>query len=313
MQNYKNFPYLCRKFIDMKKLYIFALLLLAIIPAKAEVLLVEDFDYPISELLTNHDWFTQWGAASQIMTTSSLGMEGYAGCGVGSAALLDQKTTQPLHRALTKEITSGDVYVSFLLQPKWAENNAYFLALRDKITDNYTFNMNGRVYIDEYGKVGLSFGKGKESCKQYSTPLKEDKIYLIVLKYHIEPGNNNDQAYLYILNQFTANEPPQPSIGPLSNSAQPDIFPASVQLHCDHGISPWITIDAIRVATTWQEAVQPGTCPQDTYLNPDNDWDTTTNLNTTLTPTHKARKTFENGNIYIIHNNQKYTILGTKL
>ena len=63
----------------MKKQWLVIAALLTTLTAPAATLLTEDFDYAQGEVLTDHSWFTQWGAASAISVTNGLNFS--ADCG----------------------------------------------------------------------------------------------------------------------------------------------------------------------------------------------------------------------------------------
>lgn len=241
----------------MKKQWLVIAALLTTLTAPATTLLTEDFDYAQGEVLTDHNWFTQWGAASAISVTNGLNFEGYAGCGVGNAAVLDVAESNQLHKAFTP-VTEGNVYVAFMFQPIMAYKEGYFFCLRDNKLDNQTYNFNARVFMNTDGKLGFTFAQNGN--KVYGDQvLDASKTYLVVLKYTINAGANNDAAALYLLDTFSATEPSEPFIGPLTDATAIDINPANMVLR-GYSADIWLVVDGIRVATTWEDAVKGGVC-----------------------------------------------------
>lgn len=59
-------------------------MLLCAAMAQAEVLVQEDFNYPLGDDLTGHGWYTQYGEPSGITLTNGLEFTGYIGFGVGN-------------------------------------------------------------------------------------------------------------------------------------------------------------------------------------------------------------------------------------
>lgn len=223
---------------------------------RAEVLLVEDFTYNIGELLTDNGWYTQYGDASGIGVTNGLSLPPYASSAQGNAALIDCKSgSSQAHRAF-KEVTEGNVYAAFMLLPSINYKKGWFFSLRDDKAraDNYSeFNFNGRVLLEADNRIGLAFADNQQA--QFAdTPLDNNTTYIVVLKYTICEGNNNDAVSLWVLEKPVREEPATPLIGPLQDAGKKDIAPANVVLR-GYDADGWLVVDGIRIATTWQEAV----------------------------------------------------------
>lgn len=239
----------------MKHLFTILLLIGCALGANAELLLQEDFDYPIGDELTEHGWYTQWGVASGMTITNGLELAPYIGSGVGNAALIDCESSGNQAHIAFKETTSGNVYAAFLFQPSINHKRGYFFALRDKNTEqgSYIFNQNARVLLEADGRIGLAFANNQKAVftDEASDP---QKVYLIVVKYSIIAGENNDEVSLYVLDGYTGTEPATPTIGALTDADEADIYPANVQLR-GYDSNGWLVVDGLRVATTWEEAV----------------------------------------------------------
>ena len=241
----------------MKKQWLVIAALLTTLTAPAATLLTEDFDYAQGEVLTDHSWFTQWGAASAISVTNGLNFEGYAGCGVGNAAVIDVAESNQLHKSFT-QVTEGNLYVAFMFQPIMAYKEGYFFCLRDNKLDNQTYNFNARVFMNTEGQLGLTFAQNGN--KIYGDEILDAaKTYVVVLKYTINEGSNNDAVSLYLLDTFSETEPAEPFIGPLTDAASLDINPANIVLR-GYSADIWLVVDGIRVGTTWEDAVMTGVC-----------------------------------------------------
>lgn len=236
----------------MKKIYLIVLLSLFCKICNAQ-LLVENFDYPQGALLTSNGWFTQYGTASSIGVTNGLIFDNYIASNIGNAALLDAEESNHLHKSFN-ETTSGNIYVAFMFQPTIVAKDGWFFSLRDNKLDYTNFNFNGRLFITTDNKIGLTFGNNAN--KVYSAnALEASKTYLVVLKYTIKEGNNNDEVSLYLFSSIPENEPANPEIGPLTDNAVQDINPANVVLR-SYSSYNWLVIDGIRVGTTWEETVK---------------------------------------------------------
>lgn len=218
-------------------------------------LLREDFDY--SGLLTEHGWYTTYGNASAFSTTNGLEFDGYAGCNVGNAAVLDMRSSDQLHLSFS-QVSSGDVYVAFMMQPTIVAKDGYFFCLRDEVSTT-TFNFNARIWINTDMQIGLTFANNDNKVFNEDLELQQDKNYLVVIKYSIKAGANNDEVSLYVLDSFRATEPATATVGPLKDTGKVDINPMNVVLRGFDDDS-WIVVDGIRVGTSWGDAVEAGSC-----------------------------------------------------
>lgn len=239
-----------------KNIYTFlAMIAMGTAVAGAEVLLEENFDYPQGEFpLAEGGWYTQWGGASSLSIGEGLTFEGYAGSGVGNGVAINTDDDNNPHRAF-KQVTEGNVYVAFMLRPLAAYKKGYFLTLRDGDVGGYSFNFNGRVSVNEDGQLGLTFANNQNAVYADEV-LDGNTTYLVVLKYTIVEGKNNDNVSLYCFDEMPDAEPAAPLVGPLSDAAKVDINPANVVLRGYAGADyVELLLDGIRVATTWDEAL----------------------------------------------------------
>lgn len=226
----------------------------------AEVLFTEDFDYQSGTSLTQHnDWFLQWGGASNMLAVEpGLEFAGYPGSGVGNALLIEGDYSNDMPHHVFEQVKSGDVYVAVMLEPTFVTKSGYFLTLRDEHADNTAYNYCGRVYagVDEnYNNVvGLRFFKKADAVFDETVHPESDKTYLLVLRYHIVEGANNDEISLYLFDQMPTAMPENPLIGPLTDPQAPDINPAHVVFH-GYDDDGYLTVDGLRVATTFEDAV----------------------------------------------------------
>lgn len=239
-----------------KNIYTFlAMIAMGTAVAGAEVLLEENFDYPQGEFpLAEGGWYTQWGGASSLSIGEGLTFEGYAGSGVGNGVAINTDDDNNPHRAF-KQVTEGNVYVAFMLRPLAAYKKGYFLTLRDGDVGGYSFNFNGRVSVNEDGQLGLTFANNQNAVYTDEV-LDGNTTYLVVLKYTIVEGKNNDNVSLYCFDKMPDAEPAAPLVGPLSDAAKVDINPANVVLR-GYAVADYVELllDGIRVATTWDEAL----------------------------------------------------------
>lgn len=287
----------------MKRVKLFIIAAVLGLTAHAELLVTEDFDYESGAGMPVGSWFFQWPNTytGMAVVTPGLSFTGYPGSEAGNALLMegDHSNDQP-HLAF-KEVTSGDVFVAFMIEPTLVTKKGWFLTLRDNNVSNTTFNYCARVYVTDDDKLGLRFYKTGDPVYE-KWKLKSDQTYLLLLRYHIVSGADNDEISLYAFETLPTSLPANPLIGPLTDAAAPDINPAHVVLHGfdDDG---WLTVDGIRVATTWEEAlgVTPGG-PE----NPDE-------AINAIESKSSAVKVYQNGQIMILRNGKAMNILGQTL
>lgn len=256
----------------MKKILIFSFILLSANLA-ADVVKIENFDYPYNTDLLEHGWTTSFGTAtsSGIIVSSPLEFNYYEGSAVGGSALINCVSHSEQAHLHFDPVTDGSLYVAFLFQPAVNYATGYFICLRDEFKiGSYTqeYNLNARAFISEDYHIGLTFANN-QNRRFADRELSAGQVYLCVLKYEIVEGSNNDRVSLFLFDnsQYAdmLSEPAQPLIGPLSDSAKQDIYPANLQLRGFDSDS-WLFVDGIRVATTWQEAVALHNLPVGTAL-----------------------------------------------
>lgn len=232
----------------------------------ADVLLVDDFEYDdfVTPIVKQSDWTNDYfssGSFSNAVVTNGLRFDGYAGCGIGNAMLIDGPTGSYHPKREFEKVSSGSVYVSFMLRPVSCYKKGFFFALMQSLSQT-DYLMNGRIVfeVDEYydAYFGLQYGKATE--KHISDLVADPQtVYLVVLEYKIVEGKNNDQISLYVFDKMPEQKPQEPLVGPLTDSSIADLEPSVVMYR---GLDDaWLIIDGLRVATTWDEAVAAGECP----------------------------------------------------
>lgn len=219
----------------------------------SQPLLVENFDYSAGTILTSAGWTAHSGAATQAVdvVVPGLSFTGYALSGIGGAANLDN-TGEDINKTFSVQ-TSGTLYAAFMVKVD-ASLDGYFLHLGG---DPMGTTFRGKVFTAgttspfNFGlSVGVNTGTTIEGGSfTYGT------TYLLVLKYEVVDGASNNIISLYaITGEIPATEPVTPSVGPLTDATQSDINPASIGLR-QYNASQRVTVDGIRIATTWADAV----------------------------------------------------------
>jgi len=290
----------------MKKFNILLIAFLVITAlTRAEVLFVEDFEYPDGSVLTvNPEWFLQWGGDSNMPIVSpGLKFEGYTTAANDKALLIEGDHTNDMPHHVFTQVTTGDVFVAFLLEPTFVTKSGYILTLRDEKANNSAYNYCGRVYVgvdEEYNNiVGLRFFK-KAAAEFADVILASDKTYLLVMQYHIVAGSNNDEISLYLFDKMPTSLPKEPLLGPLTDAEAPDINPAHVVFH-SYDNDGMVTVDGLRVATTFWEAL--GVEEPDEPEDPEEGFEN-------VSVSQKAVKVIRDGQIIILRNGSAYNLLG---
>ncbi|NOR75227.1 MAG: T9SS type A sorting domain-containing protein [Draconibacterium sp.] len=217
----------------------------------AQLLLEENFDYPEGDLLTNHGWVAHSGAGSNPITVVSPGLTfpGQPGSGVGNAALIDN-TGEDVHKLFTS-VTSGAVYTSFMVQVTAADAAGYFLHYA---TNPHTTGYRARVWVHSSVlllEFGLSFGSSGQVYTGFN--YATDVTYLLIVKYEIVAGADNDLVSLYIFDSATPptnTEPAVPTLGPFAASGTSEIEPGSINFR-QFLATQDIVIDGILVSSVW--------------------------------------------------------------
>jgi len=248
----------------MKKTFIFLLSLLVTIIFSLQLsaqtlLLSEQFNYPAGDSLTAYGWTAHSGTSNTIKTSSgSLTYTGYP-ASVGNKASLTV-TGQDVNKPLSTVVTSGPIYVAALVNISDAQAAGdYFFHL---MKPGSTSPLVARVYVKKDTTVvpnqfKFGFMKGSTATNiQYTTNnYNFNTTHLIVLKYVVISGNTNDSAYLFI-NPPISNEG-IPTLKAIDIS-QTDLDVTAQAVALRQGTTtnaPTLSIDEIRVATSWNDAI----------------------------------------------------------
>lgn len=228
----------------------------------AQLALDENFDYTAGDSIGAHGWVANTGGATNriLVTSSGLTFPGYLLSGIGNAAYLNA-TGQDQYKNLTQDsIKTGSVYCSFMVRVDTAKTGDYFLAL---LQSGSTTFYEGRVQVKKSSTAGVfSFGitKGNTTTDLTIPGIWSDSIYTVgttyalVLKYtFVTGGTTNDQISLFVFNSsFPATEPVTATVGPITYLSQDASAIGRVAVRQGtFSNAPALTVDGIRVATTW--------------------------------------------------------------
>lgn len=267
--------------------YLLLALLFATTTATAEVLLNENFEYEAeTELSASANWDLFGKVANTTapikIQSSNLTKTNYQETAVGgSVALgatnggqdLQYQFSQPI--CYSAETGKTDVYYSALINIANAptESPAHFLCFLYTLSDG-TLTKTGFTSPGEYarlfatqsseGKYKLGVSRCNTKITTAETELLYNETYLVVVKHKFVSGTTNDEVYLYI-NPAKESEPTAAAV--YTDASGADIVESVADgkpARGIHGIelcqgqtasrnAATLTIDAIRVATTWDE------------------------------------------------------------
>lgn len=153
-------------------------------------LLTEDFSYTAGQLITANGWTAHSTGANPItVTTPGLTYAGHPGSGVGNAVTM-ANTGEDDNRTFTA-VTSGSVYMSFLVNLSAVQTGDYFAGLFQSST---VFPV--RVYAKSDAAGGFFFGasKGSSTASYESTSRVFGTTYLVVVKYTYNTSTTTDDV-----------------------------------------------------------------------------------------------------------------------
>ena len=149
-------------------------------------MLTEDFEYSAGDLLTNHGWVAHSGGGTQPITVNDGGLtySGYAGSGIGNAALVDNNG-EDVNKIFSAQ-TSGIVYASFMVRVDnyVTSSPSYFLHFgQDDPMNSSAYR--GKVFAQKSGTTDLQFGLSFASNTPTLTTVDYliGTTYLLVVKY----------------------------------------------------------------------------------------------------------------------------------
>ncbi len=202
----------------------------------AQPLMVENFEYTIGDLLTDHGWTAHSGAGTQaIDVTNGLSFAGYTGSGIGGAANLDNNG-EDVHKTFSEQ-TTGTVYAAFIIQTQSTNSSGYFLHFGRSTIGTTFFS---RVWVNASGdQVGIGTAA--------SVSITPETPTLLVLKLDIATSVSS----LFVFNSFPTSEPPVAD-ATFTESTISNV--GSIALR-QFNAAERVLVDGIRVATTWADAV----------------------------------------------------------
>jgi len=296
----------------MKKtlLLITIILSLSIGVTQAQVVFTENFSYTVGTMLNANGWTPSGSPPSTVnqllVTSPGLTFTSYPSV-TGNATTL-ANNGEDVYKSFTS-VTSGNVYLSFLINVQSALTGDYFIAISP--TSSQT-NYYARVHIKSSGSgyvMGLSKSNEVSGGAVYGTTvLNFNATYLVVVKHTFVAADLNDVERVFVFSTAApSTEPSTSEVGPYTETTKADPVDLSF-ISLRQGSSsaaPTLMIDGIRVATSWTTLTDVEDHSQNipstfglsqNYPNPFNP--------STVIKYQVSQNTFVNVNVYDILGNQ---------
>jgi Endonuclease/Exonuclease/phosphatase family len=236
----------------MKSLILFYSLLISGI-VQAQVLLTEPFNYPSASRLSANGWTAHSGAGTNAISTNQLSLNYYGSRSLGGFAANMVSSGEDVNRSFGN-ITTGTVYVSFLVNVKQAQDAGdYFFHLGPSAIDTV---FRARVFVKSVAVGKIQFGIAKTRNVTYTTENYDlNKNYLLVVKYIFKPGINDDAVELMV-NPEIATEPLATAKATDNENDTRNNIGSIALRQGSSANAATLAIDDIRVGQKWADVTQ---------------------------------------------------------
>ncbi len=241
----------------MNKLTLFVLLIISVftISANSQIILDENFGYPVGDTLGAHGWgFISSSVNPLTVASGNLTFSGYVNSNIGNYVRV-RNNGQDEFTGFTA-VTSGSIYFSFLINVDSSQASGdYFAALLPSTsTTNYTSRLYLRDTLSGFN-LGLTKGAIATNPVTWSTTLYNRNVtYLVIIKYTFLTGTTTDDEIRgYVFNTAPpSTEPGTASIGPVTGPATdaPDIGRFALR-QGSATLAPTLWFDGLRVCSSW--------------------------------------------------------------
>jgi hypothetical protein len=241
------------------------------------LLLEENFNNNAGTLLTDIGWTLSSGTTN-FLTVQSPGLifTGYASSGIGNAVSL-ANNGQDVYRSFTP-INSGSVYLAFMANISTVQTGDYFIALSQSTGQtNYYARLHVRSANGGFA-VGISKVNELTGGALYGNSVFDlNKTYLFVVKYLFVANSSlsdttNDPISVYVLSPGAnlSVEPVTSEINLYTTGSKGDAQDLGFVTLRQGSVTaaPTLTIDGIRIATSWSAVLGATPPTQDTIVIP---------------------------------------------
>jgi Secretion system C-terminal sorting domain len=219
--------------------------------------LIEEFDYPVDDLLKYHGWVNHSGTGTFIpVIAGSLTYPGYPSSGIGNSTEIvgGSGSREDIHRNFDV-VDTQQVYAAFLVSVVSAATTGDYFAHFGPTFPTTLYR--ARLFVKDDGAGNLLFGLSKASTStvEYTTTTYSyNTTYLLVLKYEFvgDATGSDDVVKLYI-DPNPAN--PEPAVPDLENSdSNTDETIGSFALR--QGSQAYdVQFDGLRISKIWEEVL----------------------------------------------------------
>ena len=260
----------------------------------AQTLLDETFNYTVGDLLTAHGWTAHSGAGtnSAKVTTPALTYTGFVNSGVGNATALGTSGEDVNKRFSTDSIVAGNIYASFLVNVTSALTGDYFFHFTSNNAANGLYY--ARVYIKKASNGNIAFGINKRNTAaaiKYTDTVTStytlNTTYLVVVKYAIAAGADNDTVSLWVNPTLSTTEPTPTLVETDATTGTDAVSLATIALRQGSAtLASALALSGIHVAKTWDLGGTPTTSLALTSPVGAENWVQASNHNITWTSTN---------------------------
>ena len=244
-------------------------------------LLEEHFDLPAGAAIRDHGWYAHSASTTNPLTVAAPGLvwtqTPYRGSGQG-LSLPVSNTGSDENRPFSLSVDSGAVYAAFMMRAEGvvdSNSEGYFFhfleysSVTAPVYSSIATAHRARTYLvrgddSAHFRLGLTFNSASVPTSQgidMTAQLDTGTTYLVVLKYNVVSGADNDQVSLFLFadgDSLNA-EPATPTLGPLTGTARD--LTAIQGIACrQYSATQRIRVDGIYCTREWNFlASNPGT------------------------------------------------------
>ena len=218
----------------------------------AQLIFVENFDYPAGDSVQMHGWITHSSYGLQPMVVSpGLTYTGYPSSGIGNACLLDTNMYEDVSKNFPEK-ASGSVYSAFMVTIRYATTAGDYFYHIGPTTLGFTYRC--RVFVRDDGSGNVQFGlrKGSSGTILYTTTTYNyGTTYLLIAKYTFN-ASGDDAVIMYIVSgAVPSTEPTTPDLGPSTDGFDLSDAGTVAMRNGSTASRPSLIIDGIRISKSW--------------------------------------------------------------
>jgi DNA/RNA endonuclease YhcR with UshA esterase domain len=204
----------------------------------------------VGSKLTDNGWSAHSGSGTApISVTTGLSFDGYAGSDIGGAAAVNNNG-EDLNKQLAQTVTSDTVYTAFLFNAESSNAAGYFMHL---LQAGSTSVFASRLFISAKGDT-ISIVETGSTAPTASTAklgITPGATQLGVVEFVMSTKKSN----LYVFSEFPT---AKPSTGFATSTDAASVASIGAVALRQYNAAQRVTVDGIRVARSWGEAVKAG-------------------------------------------------------